>query len=160
MVCIKFETMKSILLLTLSVVLLNCGTKKETTAVAETEPSTTQEVSKLDVQPLVIKQGVDFTTGAEYSVKEASTGGDILQLVVSYSGGCEDHEFTLFTNGAMMKSMPPQMNLTLSHNNNGDTCRGLLTDTLAFDLSKIRAGKEGTIILRLRNYDSKIVYTY
>ena len=50
--------------------------------------------------------------------------GDTLQLTVSYSGGCEEHEFKLVAWNYFLESNPVQAHVLLAHNANGDLCRG------------------------------------
>ncbi len=64
---------------------------------------------------------------------------DILSIVVSYSGGCEKHEFSLvaalgFTN----TDLSPHAKLALGHESNGDTCKKIIRERLAFDLSPLK----------------------
>ncbi|XAL97937.1 hypothetical protein OT109_10030 [Phycisphaeraceae bacterium D3-23] len=61
--------------------------------------------------------------------------GDTLLITVSYGGGAEDHDFTLYWNGITARSFPGQINVQLKHNANGDTAEAYLTETLRFDLS-------------------------
>ena len=137
-----------------------CGNKKETTATT-VEAATEKPMEQIPAIPeIIVDMKADITTGDNYSINSAEIKGDNLVISVSYSGGCETHEWKLMTNGAMMKSLPPQMNITLWHNNNGDNCRGLITEDLTFNLKTIKAGESGTIVLRLRNHEPKIVYTY
>lgn len=65
--------------------------------------------------------------------------GDSLYVEVQYSGGCQDHEFTMITNGNFLKSLPPQLPLFLEHNANGDNCRALKMQTLKYDLMPLRS---------------------
>lgn len=64
-------------------------------------------------------------------------GNDKLILEVGYGGGCKVHDFQLSWDGQVLKSLPPQIVLTLSHNSNGDTCKALINETLIFDLSSV-----------------------
>jgi hypothetical protein len=91
---------------------------------------------------------------------------DILSAVVSYSGRCEKHEFTLaavpnFTNTASS----PQTNLVLGHESNGDMCKKIVKETLYFDLKPIReeyrkfkGPKAGSSMLHLMNTSVTIKY--
>lgn len=81
---------------------------------------------------------------------------DTLTLTVSYSGGCETHDFTLVTDGSFMGSDPVQLIVTLTHDDNDDTCEAYPTDQYSFDLTSIETlyqeaygTDEGSIILRL-----------
>ena len=83
---------------------------------------------------------------------------DTLTITVSYSGGCEDHEFTLVASDAFMESYPVQLQVSLAHDANNDLCRGYPTEAYAFDLTPIKAlyrevyqEDSGTIVLLLRD---------
>lgn len=71
------------------------------------------------------------------AVSAAVLQGDKIVLECSYSGGCRDHEFQLSWDGSVMKSIPGQIVLELSHNANNDSCKALLTEMIQFDLSPI-----------------------
>lgn len=96
--------------------------------------------------------------------------GDTLTLTVSYSGGCEVHEFTLVASDAFMESYPVQLAVSLAHDANGDLCRGYPTETYTFGLAPIRdlyrenyQQDTGTIVLRLRDAPEDVpdlVYTF
>jgi hypothetical protein len=93
---------------------------------------------------------------------------DILSTVVSYSGGCEKHEFTLgavigFTN----TDVNPQVKLVLGHENNGDTCRSLIRERIDFDLSPLKEKylqvygvKAGSILLHISNTPITTKYNF
>ena len=89
------------------------------------------------------------------SIKDSIIVRDgILHLNVSYSGGCKEHEFTLYGSTAFLKSNPPQADLFLSHNANGDECEALPTEELQFGLSSLlklcrNQFGSGQVLLRL-----------
>lgn len=83
---------------------------------------------------------------------------DTLTLTVSYSGGCETHDFTLVTDGSFMESYPVQLLVTLTHDANDDPCEAYPRDSYAFDLTPLKAlyqeayrTDEGSIVLHLRH---------
>jgi hypothetical protein len=106
------------------------------------------------------------------TINSASIEKDELVMSVSYSGGCRDHIIDLYSYTGIMKSNPPQMNLVLSHNANGDMCEAYITKNIRFDLSKIKeylgglVGVTGTVILNINGPDGKpikqspVVYKY
>lgn len=102
----------------------------------------------------------EFDSGDNYTVLGTSVNGDVVSIVVQYGGGCETHQFDLFADPRIMKSMPPQQNIVLKHNANGDNCRALITDTVHFDLKPIRIGEKGSIVLRLYGTEERITYSY
>ena len=86
-----------------------------------------------------------------------SITGDVLTLNVSYSGGCEPHEFTLVTSGVFLESNPVQLQAVLAHNANGDSCERWVTETYHFNVSALKAQYQkayrtetGTIVLGIK----------
>ena len=92
---------------------------------------------------------------------------DILEINVSYSGGCEEHEFSLFGSSSFKESSPVQMEVVLSHNDNNDPCDGICAEELAFDLSPLKEKwqeayqqNSGTIIIWLEGVEEPISYEF
>jgi len=91
-----------------------------------------------------------------------------LSTVVSYSGGCEKHEFTLGAIPGMINTDSSlQANLVLGHENNGDTCKKIVKERLDFDLSPLKEKyrqvnrvKAGSIMLHLMNTAIIIKYNF
>ena len=95
-----------------------------------------------------------------------SITGDVLTLNVSYSGGCEAHEFTLITSGVFLESDPVQLQAVLAHNANGDSCEAWITETYHFNVSVLKTRYQqayhtetGTIVLRIKDIPA-LVYTF
>ena len=93
----------------------------------------------------------------EYVINAATIEADTLHINVSYTGGCETHEFTLVAEPMFLESFPVQLRVSLAHNANGDTCQDSLTEDHRFDLTPIKKAyqqgyqtEQGTIVLRLR----------
>lgn len=87
----------------------------------------------------VIKGGVEGKPSDALSIDSASITGNILTIGVSYGGGCKDHEIQLYWDGAVMLSLPGQINLMLTHDNQDDMCKAIVSTTLKFDLTGIDA---------------------
>ena len=92
-----------------------------------------------------------------YTINAAALRGDTLTLNVSYSGGCETHEFTLVAEERFLESFPVQQRVSLAHNANGDICEAWITADYHFDLAPIKEVYQnsyrtdtGTIVLRLK----------
>lgn len=88
--------------------------------------------SELDVS------NIDSTNNnCNFSLLENSNNR--LQLILNYSGGCENHEFHLVRshNG----SEDGLHVFDLVHNTKGDGCREWITDTICFDLSSMKMKK-------------------
>ena len=98
----------------------------------------------------------------EFAVQDARVEGDILTLVVGYSGGCEVHQFTLLVSLAATRSIPPQHGLKLVHESNGDACEAFITSELHFDLSplKSRYSDLGGVAFRLEGVEGFLNYVF
>lgn len=85
---------------------------------------------------------------------DASLEGRTLSLTVSVSGGCEDHDYDLVTQGALLLSIPPGANLYLVHEDNDDPCDAIIQQTVSFDITPLveSSGFE-QILLILWPYD-------
>jgi hypothetical protein len=82
-----------------------------------------------------VLQGVE--TSDEYFLKSTQREGSLLYIEVSYSGGCEMHEFNVVWDGIIYYSEPPQAYIILTHNSNNDNCEAFLTETLTIDLVQV-----------------------
>ena len=139
-------------------------------------PDTAVSVSVEDVNPEeIFYLGTVFIGDAEgrfgtdeYSLNSASIANDTLNISVSYSGGCEEHQFTLVVSDTFLESFPVQLHVYLAHNGNGDTCEAYPTDNYRFDLTPIKTmyqesyrQKEGSIVLRLKDApNGELVYEF
>ena len=95
-----------------------------------------------------------------------SITGDVLTLNVSYSGGCESHDFTLITSGVFLESNPVQLQAVLAHDANGDSCEAWVTETYHFNVSALKARYQkayrtetGTIVLGIKGIPA-LMYTF
>jgi hypothetical protein len=162
----KFNAMKNYLILfTICLAtLMACKAKKESTV--STEEKTEDLAQTMNDQEgekrgeIVINTDGTMPESASVNILKADVQGDLLKLTVQYGGGCEKHIFTLYTNGMYMKSLPPQMSMQLHHEDNDDRCRALITETIAIDISSIRYGNKGPLIIRLQDYKETITYAY
>lgn len=69
-------------------------------------------------------------------VQEARVNSEtgIIEVDVSYGGGCQEHSFQLEI-GMCLESHPVQCFAELKHNSNGDTCEAYLGQTLEFSMA-------------------------
>ncbi|MBI1266798.1 MAG: hypothetical protein GC193_05110 [Cryomorphaceae bacterium] len=151
-----------LIFLTITAFLFACKAKKE--SIVSTEQTTTEMEStqgETTFNPeIVINTDGTIPDSAPFSLLKAGMKGDLLQLTVQYSGGCEPHMFTLYTNGMYMKSLPAQLSMQLHHESNGDNCRAMITETIAINISSVRYGDKGPLILRLKDFKESITYAY
>lgn len=154
--------MKIILLLSVLAGLLSCAeTKeivlsKEDVVVAETDSN-----SDVTIKQKKAKIGA-FMESDHLDIESVILKDNSLFIAVSYSGGCEEHDFELIGNPLIMKSLPPKRTIQLYHNANGDSCRSLLNEILEIDITDLAydqtAGSE--IILILEGWEEEINYIF
>lgn len=71
------------------------------------------------------------------SVKSIFIGGGFLRLGLEYSGGCNEHYFTLYAEDTLSDSPLPALSMILSHDAKNDNCEALISETVFFSLSNI-----------------------
>ncbi|MEY3399320.1 MAG: hypothetical protein RL220_1914 [Bacteroidota bacterium] len=125
--------------------MVQCKNGKQTASVE----GDTQQTEKM-IRPVNVIATYEWPGNTSpFKVLQSTCVGDVLSVVVEYSGGCETHDWTMNTNRVWMKSLPPKINLFLEHDNHGDNCRALIQDTLLFDVTNLRypQGKQANFIL-------------
>jgi hypothetical protein len=65
--------------------------------------------------------------------------GKFIVATMRYGGGCKDHEFAAYWDGSWMESNPPGMNIVLSHDAKGDTCKAIVTKMVQINLADVAA---------------------
>lgn len=60
-----------------------------------------------------------------------------LDITVAYSGGCQEHSFTLYSAAVNILIYPPQIGVMLSHESNNDSCEAYITETISVDVSPL-----------------------
>jgi hypothetical protein len=93
-----------------------------------------------------------------FEVLEVHQDGGFLILKIAYSGGCNEHFFEASWDERYLKSMPPQVNVTLTHVNNDDACRERIEKEIAIDLRKLFLNTPSNVVVILNgNVAGKIV---
>ncbi len=100
-----------------------------------------EDESALEPSPpevnVVVADGRDWGDDP-YVVNSAAIDGHLLTIVVSFSGGCRRHDFTLVISETFRESNPVQLPAVLAHDANGDTCEAYPTESRVFDLAPVR----------------------
>ncbi|MFT4600542.1 MAG: hypothetical protein ACI857_000716 [Arenicella sp.] len=142
------KTLNILLITAIAIIASSCGNRdKEGTNV---DVVTKQGILVTDFEP--------YRDNARTEIKKVALEGNVLNLSISYSGGCAEHEFSLIGSKMISKSLPPQRGITLFHNSNGDSCRELVDEELAFNISDF-AYLDTEIILKLEGWAEGISYT-
>jgi len=79
---------------------------------------------------------------ATFSAKE-------LVISVSYSGGCKEHSFTLYTSNHVATSYPAQVSSWIVHDGQNDGCKAYITETLSLDFAQLIDAMGSPFILHL-----------
>lgn len=129
-----------------------CSKQKE--VVTQVTDTVTEKKEQPLAKQVIVEQEFDRQTDA-FLIKSAEVVGQQLHIDVSYSGGCEGHVFELFTDGFLMKSLPPRQSFFLKHYANKDACKALIDETVVFDLTGT-ASQGNTLVLLLEKYDGDL----
>lgn len=120
--------------------------------------STTQSCDSTDFV-IITEQPADSLQLDAFVLNSVKIEDDILTLNISHSGGCKEHDYTLFMSPAVfLESYPTQANLFLRHNDHDDPCDAWLTTTIAFNIRQIADlyqsfyGRKDEIILNVFDY--------
>lgn len=120
-------------------------------------PSNASSTVPVDTSPKIII-AENFDVKDNFDLNKVWLEGSTLHLSVSYGGVCGEHTFALYiyTYGFILESYPPQMDIVLVHDSQGDICKAYITEDLKFDISpitEIYKGDSGDLlILRVRGY--------
>lgn len=103
-----------------------------------------------------------------YVLNSAALVGDMLEVSVSYGGGCETHVVALVIAASFAESFPVQLQASLAHEANGDACEAWLTVTYVFDLALVRTRYRdaygpgaATVVLQLDGWSAgPLVYEF
>lgn len=108
----------------------------------------------------------DGSESDAFTLNSLSLDGDELLAEVEYSGGCEDHTFTLcWPNQSFQESDPVQAALVISHDDPDDPCDSIVTETRRFPLASLRSSFEAAYPntdgeIRVRVGDEEVLYTF
>lgn len=94
-------------------------------------------------------------------ILSATITGNTMNLEVSYSGGCQPHNFQLIGSPMIAKSFPPIRSVVLVHQANNDMCKKQIIETLSFDIREFAyTQNDSEILLSIKGYDNKILYRF
>lgn len=101
-----------------------------------------------------------------YFIEEITIQGDILNIIISYTGGCEKHYFKLVTSSNFtIVNQICRSRLILSHDANGDMCKRIVEEHLYYDLSPLKKryqktyqSRSGILFLLIRTFTLEYVF--
>lgn len=71
----------------------------------------------------------------EFEIVSHEVRGQFARLDIQYSGGCAEHDFTVWWTGLGAPSCPASAAIELQHYANGDSCDTLVTESIWVDLT-------------------------
>ena len=102
-----------------------------------------------------------------FTINNVILENDILKINITYTGGCEEHDFMLIGTTSFMESNPVQINILLSHNANNDPCDALINEELNYYLTPLKNAwqeayqkNSGTIIIWIEGFTESIYYEF
>lgn len=146
--------MKHLILTIITLFLLSCNVQK---------PNDGDKPEEKPKEIVVDLQFVQPKENADFEISDATIEGDVLTITVTYSGGCETHEFNAYFNQMYMKSEPPKAGIFIEHKNNNDLCKQLVTERISFSLKNIRypdKDSDYTVLVGMNKYKGWLEYTY
>lgn len=146
--------MKHLILTIITLFLLSCNVQKPN---GGDKPEEKPKEIVVDLEFVQPKENADF------EISDATIEGDVLTITVTYSGGCETHEFNAYFNQMYMKSEPPKAGIFIEHKNNNDLCKQLVTERISFSLKNIRypdKDSDYTVLVGMNKYKGWLEYTY
>ena len=90
-----------------------------------------------DVDKVVVLDLPPQEESDPFDLIEASQQGDTAVVLVRYSGGCQEHLCSVYWNGSVAESLPPQVIVDIYHDGQGDTCEAYPLDTVRFSLNEV-----------------------
>jgi hypothetical protein len=132
----------------------SCKSKKETTVIPMKDFPSIENILSLQT-PLEINYKGQKDN---FEILEKRQDGPFLMVKLAYSGGCNEHFFEASWDGNYMKSLPAQVNVTLTHVNNDDACRARIEKEFAIDLRKLFLNTPNDVFIILNgNAEGKIL---
>jgi len=124
-----FRLMRYVIVLTL---FLSAGCDSE--VLQDSKPDSGERIQ-------FIMDGLDDAPDSSdpFELRAAEFKGSVLNITASYSGGCNEHGFKLYSSDQIMLSYPPVIGMVIVHNAHNDACEAYITETFGVDLSALVA---------------------
>lgn len=155
--------MKRIVIPSLLLLLVACGTKKNATQepmIEEVQENAGQKPQRNAMVESIIGSFEENSDPLE--IDSMRVEGNKLFLFVHYGGGCREHQFKMIGSPMVMKTYPPKRMVQLVHDNEDDPCESIVNRVLEADLRNLAYEQQpgSTIMLQLSGTDDVITYTY
>lgn len=116
--------------------------------------------ANIHVNPVIItNQPPNFLQLDPFELKNIAIVADTITLNINHSGGCKEHNYSLYMSpAAFLESYPVQANLYLQHDSKGDACEALIKTSISFNLRPLADlyqdfyGQQDEIILNVFDF--------
>jgi hypothetical protein len=155
--------MRLTVLLFLSILFFSCKTQKNNSKCIFKKK---MQIEATILKAQLVNSSSDFSTkemdSDSISILDAKIIDNKLHLNISYSGGCNKHDFKIIGDSLISKSLPPIRSVKLIHYANNDKCRELIFDNLIIDIRELAYKKQSgsEIYLRINGWDKRLLYTF
>ena len=147
---------------------LGCGTKKKAEQAKSEEPVNVEknETTPQTMDVIKVKAAIDRPDRAiasdPFTIDAIEIRGNIMYADVTYSGGCEAHDFEVVGSPEIAKSLPPIRGVKILHYANGDSCREVKKVKLEIYINELayqqEAGSE--IYFTIQGWKEKVLYVF
>ena len=148
----KILSMKYLFLLSLALFTFGCKTAKDSA-------HQTPEISRLKITAAL---GAINVPSDPIEITAVRVEGNTMFIDLNYTGGCEEHTFSVVGSEMISKSLPPIRSVQLIHSAKGDQCKKIVEETLIVNISKLAYKQEqgSTIFLLVNDLKNRIEYTF
>lgn len=114
-----------------------------------------------DAPAVIVGKDADIQVrSAPFEVHYADIINDHLVLQLSYSGGCEEHNFEVLSKGNYTSTYPPEITVHVKHFDNGDMCRGIIDEKRYFDARTLQYPGTNRVRIVFAHNNKILDYTY
>ncbi len=120
--------------------------------------------------PHIVKEAELSVATDPYQSRIVGMSGELLQMDVSYSGGCETHRFEPRWSGKFTASgtAAPVVHLVVTHDANRDSCEAIISENVIIDLTPIKTlffeqnpdASAGELQVRLEGVPEPVMYRF
>jgi len=142
--------MNKLIALCLTMILFSCGICKH------------KKQNPEETNMITATLGDTDQSSDSFSISDIRVKGNTMLIDVSYSGGCEEHQFEMTGSQNIAKSLPPIRAIQLVHKANGDQCKKMVMETIEVDIKALAYKQEaGSIIyLTIEGWKDRVEYTF
>jgi len=134
---IIFKEMKTILSILFVVILTTMGSCQKDGALSNNNNSSNVELKVSALDYLNAISNPSSETSDPFELGNIVINGNTVEITVSYPGGCAPHTFEIVWDGTVIYTNPPQINIAIIHDDNGDSCEAYITEVLRFKLDSL-----------------------